>query len=66
MQSSVDADFGTYEIVNVQVNDAGIYKCRGSYSFDNQEVDIELIVLSKLICTSCACCMLCACAYFIF
>ena len=47
MQQSTDADFGMYRIINVQVSDAGIYRCKGSYSFDNKDVDIELIVLSK-------------------
>ena len=45
---STASDFGVYRISNVQTDDAGLYKCRGSYSFGSEEKEIQLIVLSKL------------------
>ena len=45
---STASDVGVYRISNVQTDDAGLYKCKGSYSFGNEEKEIQLIVLSKL------------------
>ncbi len=45
---STASDFGVYRISNVQTDDAGLYKCRGSYSFGSEEKEIQLLVLSKL------------------
>ena len=52
-QESGDSDFGEYTILSVDRNDAGTYRCNGRYSFDMEDADIELVVLSKLNSTAC-------------
>ncbi len=48
---SSDADFGVYQLANVQASNAGMYECRGHYDDreDSQKAEILLIVYSKLI-----------------
>ncbi|XP_064399416.1 hemicentin-2-like isoform X1 [Halichondria panicea] len=43
---STASDFGVYRISNVQTDDAGLYKRRGSYSFGSEEKEIQLLVLN--------------------
>ncbi|XP_064399424.1 leucine-rich repeats and immunoglobulin-like domains protein 1 isoform X2 [Halichondria panicea] len=43
---STASDFGVYRISNVQTDDAGLYKRRGSYSFGSEEKEIQLLVLT--------------------
>ena len=46
-QEITDSDFGVYRIPNVTQSDAGDYRCSGRYQFDQEDVDITLVVLSK-------------------
>ena len=46
-QDSDDPNFGNLTIPNVDRSQAGQYRCEGSYTFDQESILIDLIVLSK-------------------
>lgn len=40
-------NFGVYRIEHTRLEDAGLYRCKGFYSFGNEMTDIQLVVLSE-------------------
>ena len=46
-EEAADSDFGIYRIPNVTQSDAGDYRCTARYQFDQEDIDITLVVLSK-------------------